>query len=54
LTVNIVICFITVLGGATIGRMPLNVLQMLWANLIMDVLAAIALGTEKYSKDSAF
>jgi len=27
---------------------------MLWANLIMDVLGAIALGTEKYSSSSAF
>jgi len=54
LTVNIVICFITVLGGATLGRSPFSVLQMLWANLIMDVLGAIALGTEKYSSSSAF
>jgi len=45
-TVNIVICVITVLGGATIGQIPLNVVQMLWTNLIMDVLGAIALGTE--------
>jgi hypothetical protein len=27
---------------------------MLWVNLIMDVLGAIALGTEKYSKGTAF
>jgi len=46
LTINIVICFITVLGGCTIGRTPLNIIQMLWVNLIMDVLGAIALGTE--------
>lgn len=46
LTINVVICFITVLGGCTIGRTPLNIIQMLWVNLIMDVLGAIALGTE--------
>lgn len=46
LTVNLVICFITIIGGCTIGRIPLNIIQMLWVNLIMDVLGAIALGTE--------
>lgn len=51
MTVNIVICVITVLGGATIGQTPLNVVQMLWANLIMDVLGAIALGTEPPLQD---
>ena len=45
-TVNIVICFITIIGGCTIGRIPLNIIQMLWVNLVMDVLGAIALGTE--------
>jgi Ca2+-transporting ATPase len=51
LTINVVICFITILGGCTIGRTPLNIIQMLWVNLIMDVLGAIALGTE-HPKDS--
>ena len=48
LTINIVICFITILGGATTGTPPLNVIQMLWVNLIMDILGAIAIGTEPY------
>ena len=48
LTINIVICFITILGGATTGTTPLNVIQMLWVNLIMDILGAIAIGTEPY------
>lgn len=48
LTVNIVLCFVTILGGMTQGRTPLNVVQMLWANLIMDILAAITLGTESF------
>jgi Ca2+-transporting ATPase len=33
------------------GHTPLNVIQMLWVNLIMDVLGAIALGTEPAKKD---
>lgn len=52
LTINIVICFITILGGCTIGRIPLNIIQMLWVNLIMDVLGAIALGTEAPKDES--
>ena len=47
LTVNIVICVITLIGGIY-GHPPLNVIQMLWANLIMDILAAISLGTEPW------
>jgi Ca2+-transporting ATPase len=48
LTINLVICFITILGGATLGHTPLNVIQMLWTNLIMDILGAIAIGTEPF------
>jgi magnesium-transporting ATPase (P-type) len=51
LTVNIVLVTITFLGGMTLGHTPLNVIQMIWTNLIMDILAAIALGTETYKKD---
>lgn len=51
LTINITICFVTILGGLSIGHPPLNVIQMLWVNLIMDILAAIAIGTEPYKKD---
>lgn len=47
LTVNISICYATALGSI-FGHPPLNVLQMLWANLCMDILAAIALGTEAW------
>lgn len=47
LTVNIAICFITILGSVY-GHPPLNVIQMLWVNLIMDILAAIALGTDAW------
>lgn len=51
MTMNISLCFITILGGLTLGRPPLNIVQMLWCNLIMDVLGAIALGTEPYATD---
>jgi Ca2+-transporting ATPase len=47
LTINLTISFVTILGGI-FGHPPLNVIQMLWANLVMDVLAAIALGNEKW------
>ena len=51
LTINIVICFITILGGLSLGHTPLNVIQMLWTNLIMDILGAIAIGTEPYKQE---
>jgi len=35
-----------VIGGATLGQVPLNVIQMLWTNLIMDIFGAMALCTE--------
>jgi magnesium-transporting ATPase (P-type) len=34
------------IGGATLGHSPFSVIQLLWTNLIMDVLAAIALASE--------
>lgn len=43
--VNVSACFI-VLFGAFVGLdSPLNVMQMLWVNLIMDTFAALALST---------
>ena len=50
LTINFVICFITILTGCTTGNIPFNVIQMLWINLVMDILGAIAIGTEPYTK----
>tara|TARA_B110000285_G_scaffold232844_1_gene304996 strand:+ start:2577 stop:2732 length:156 start_codon:yes stop_codon:yes gene_type:complete len=41
---------VTIIGGATIGHKPLNVIQMLWTNLIMDILGAIAIGTEPFQQ----
>lgn len=51
MTVNISIVFVTIVGGLFLGHTPLNVIQMLWINLIMDSLGAIAIGTEPYKKD---
>ena len=45
LTINIVALFIAFIG-AFVSKEPLNVLQLLWVNLIMDTLAALALATE--------
>ena len=44
---NHVVALPAVPPGAIVGRTPLNVLQLLWVNLIMDTMAALALATEK-------
>jgi Ca2+ transporting ATPase len=46
LTVNIVAIFMAFLGAVVIKESPLTPVQMLWVNLIMDTLAALALATE--------
>jgi Ca2+-transporting ATPase len=46
LTVNFVALVVSFIGALVGGRMPLNVLQLLWVNLIMDTLGALALATE--------
>ena len=48
LTINFTILLITIIGASTTGIPPLNVIQMLWVNLMMDILGAICLGTEPY------
>ena len=51
LTVNcaaLIICFIGAVAG---GIEPLNVLQLLWVNLIMDTMGALALATEDPSPE---
>ena len=48
LTVNVVALVITFIGAVVPGRdPPLNAVMMLWVNLIMDSLGALALGTEE-------
>jgi len=46
LTVNIAACFIVFIGAVSQGESPLSPIQMLWVNLIMDTLGALALATE--------
>lgn len=46
LTCNVVAVFMTLLGGVILNDSPLNSIQMLWVNLIMDSFASLALATE--------
>lgn len=46
LTVNVVALTITFLSSLAGYRPPLNAVMMLWVNLIMDTMGALALGTE--------
>ena len=50
LTTNIVAVFMTLLGGLILKDSPLNAIQMLWVNLIMDSFASLALATDKPSE----
>ena len=47
LTVNVVAVIIAVIGALGFQSSPLTAVQLLWVNLIMDSLAALALGTER-------
>lgn len=46
LTINFSLVSIVFISGCTLGSVPFNVIQLLWLNLVMDILAAISLGTE--------
>jgi Ca2+-transporting ATPase len=46
LTVNVVALVTVFIAAASGGPPPLNAVQMLWVNLIMDTLGALALATE--------
>jgi len=46
LTVNIVAVAVAFIGAVTTGESPLKAVQLLWVNLIMDTMAALALATE--------
>jgi Ca2+ transporting ATPase len=45
LTVNFVALTVTFIGAAGMKQSPVNAIQLLWVNLIMDSLAAMALAT---------
>ena len=51
LTVNIVALIVSIIGALTVEDSPLSTVQMLWVNLIMDALAALALATDSPSPD---
>ena len=51
LTINISLCSIVLITGATLGQSPFKVIHLLWANLVMDILGAIAIGTEPPKKE---
>ncbi|CAH1432573.1 unnamed protein product [Lactuca virosa] len=46
LTVNVVALVINAVAAVSSGDVPLNAVQLLWVNLIMDTLGALALATE--------
>ena len=46
-TVNVAALVITFVGAITGKGTPLNAVMMLWVNLIMDTMGALALGTEE-------
>ena len=47
LSINLVAMISACAGALIQGVPPLNVLQLLWVNMIMDTLAALALATEE-------
>uniref|UniRef100_A0A2N9IZK0 Calcium-transporting ATPase n=1 Tax=Fagus sylvatica TaxID=28930 RepID=A0A2N9IZK0_FAGSY len=50
LTVNIAALVINFVAAVSVGEAPLTAVQLLWVNLIIDTLGALALATEKPSK----
>jgi magnesium-transporting ATPase (P-type) len=51
LTVNVVALILVCVGSAITRETPLQAIQLLWVNLIMDSLAALALATELPKKE---
>ena len=51
MTVNVTILFSVFLGAAIYGNPPFSIVQLLWFNLIMDVLAAVAISADKPEKN---
>lgn len=51
LTVNVVALIIVIVGASITKSTPLQAIQLLWVNLIMDSLAALALATELPTKE---
>ncbi|TPX31173.1 hypothetical protein SmJEL517_g05411 [Synchytrium microbalum] len=51
LGVNLVAVVLTFVGSMTVGTPPLNTVQLLWVNLIMDTLGALALASDDPDDD---
>ncbi|XP_022720058.1 putative calcium-transporting ATPase 13, plasma membrane-type [Durio zibethinus] len=51
LTVNVAALVINFIAAVSSGEVPLTAVQLLWVNLIMDTLAALALATEQPTND---
>ncbi|KAG6621496.1 hypothetical protein I3842_Q024100 [Carya illinoinensis] len=51
LTVNVAALVINFVAAASAGEVPLSAVQLLWVNLIMDTLGALALATEKPTEE---
>nr|XP_027103189.1 calcium-transporting ATPase 12, plasma membrane-type-like [Coffea arabica] len=51
LTVNITALCINFIAAVSAGEVPLTAVQLLWVNLIMDTLGALALATEQPNND---
>ncbi|KAG6647260.1 hypothetical protein CIPAW_07G066500 [Carya illinoinensis] len=51
LTVNAAALVINFVAAVSSGKVPLTTVQLLWVNLIMDTLAALALATDKPTND---
>lgn len=51
LTVNVAALVINFVAAVSSGQVPLTAVQLLWVNLIMDTLGALALATEQPTND---
>ncbi|KAG8389292.1 hypothetical protein BUALT_Bualt02G0213700 [Buddleja alternifolia] len=51
LTVNVAALVINFIAAVSAGDVPLTAVQLLWVNLIMDTLGALALATERPSEE---
>lgn len=51
LTVNVAALVINFIAAVSAGDVPLTTVQLLWVNLIMDTLGALALATERPTKE---
>ncbi|KAI3925760.1 hypothetical protein MKX01_003319 [Papaver californicum] len=51
LTVNVAALVINFIAAVSAGKVPLTAVQLLWVNLIMDTLGALALATERPTRE---